>query len=161
MIIRDATPADAEAIRKIYAPYVTDTAISFEEEVPSVEDMAGRIATLQPKYGYHVAIIDGRIAGYAYGSGYRPRHAYRFTAEVSVYVDAAYQGKGLGRALYDVLIPDLKERGYHALIGIITLPNPASRRLHESQGFELIGITPQVGFKFDTWHDIGIFQKML
>ncbi len=159
MIIRPATLDDAARIQAIYAPYVTDTAISFEEVVPSVNDMADRIASVQKTYGYFVAEDEaGEILGYAYGSQYRARKAYQYTAEVSAYVADAGRGKGVGSALYDVLIPHMKASGYHALMAVVTLPNAASQRLHERFGFHHVGTTPEVGRKFDMWHDIGMWQ---
>ncbi len=160
--IRPATAQDATALQAIYAPYVLETAISFETQVPDPSEMARRIETYQPDYGYWVAQKnDGQILGYAYGSTYRPRPAYRFTAEVSVYVDRSMPAKGVGRALYGHMIPDLKARGYHTLIGVVTQPNAPSEGFHRSMGFECIGITRQVGRKFDVWHDIALYQKML
>lgn len=159
MLIRPATVDDASAIRDVYAPYVERTAISFEEVVPSVEDMAARIEDNGSRYGYFVAEVDGAIVGYAYGSQYASRYAYRFTAEVSVYVAESGRGKGVGRALYDVLIPHMEAGGYHTLIAIVTLPNSGSAGIHESYGFELTGTLPAVGFKFDCWHDIGIWTR--
>ncbi len=162
MIIRAATQEDAAAIRAIYAPYVTETAISFEDTVPDQAEIARRIEAYGADYGYWVAQDpQGRVLGYAYGSGYRPRPAYRFTAEVSVYVDRAHPARGVGRALYDHMIPDLQARGFHTLIGIVTQPNPASEGFHAAMGFDCIGVTRQVGRKFDTWHNIAIYQKML
>ncbi|MEO0357684.1 MAG: N-acetyltransferase family protein [Pseudomonadota bacterium] len=158
--IRPATPDDAAAIRQIYAPYVDGTAISFEEVVPSVADMAARMSANAASHGYFVAYQDdGQILGYAYGSQYRGRKAYQYTAEVSAYVAQSARGQGVGAALYDVLIPHLRDSGFHALIAVVTLPNSASEKLHERFGFDYIGTTPQVGRKFDSWHDIGIWQR--
>ena len=159
MIIRPATVKDAAAVLAVYAPYITDSAISFEETVPSVKDMAHRIATNGATYGYFVAEVDGAVVGYAYGSQYAVRHAYRFTAEVSVYVAQAGVGKGVGRALYDVLIPHMEAGGFHTLVSIIALPNDASAAIHERYGFRRTGTLPEVGYKFDRWHDIGIWTR--
>jgi len=159
MHIRTATPDDAQAVLDIYAPYVESTAISFEETPPSLQEMAQRIQVNGAKYGYFVAGEDGRILGYAYGSQYAVRHAYRFTAEVSVYIAEAGRGKGLGRALYQTLIPHMEAAGYHTLVAIVALPNPASAAIHEAFGFERTGTLPLVGFKFDEWHDVGIWTR--
>lgn len=159
MKIRPATVEDAAAICEVYAPYVESTAISFEEVVPSVDDMAGRIAHNAAVYGYFVAEVDGVVVGYAYGSQYAVRHAYRFTAEVSVYVSTEGRGKGVGRALYDALIPHMEAQGFHTLISIIALPNDVSAKLHERYGFIRTGTLPEVGYKFDCWHDIGIWTR--
>lgn len=160
MQIRPATQDDAAAILAIYTPYVETTAISFEETAPDCDEMARRIAANSASHGYFVATQGGAVLGYAYGSTYRPRDAYRFTAEVSVYVGQNVQQRGVGRALYDVLIPHLEKRGFHTLIGIVTQPNPASVKLHEAFGFTHIGTTPQVGRKFEAWYDIGIWQRI-
>ena len=88
-----------------------------------------------------------------------PRPAYRFTAEVSCYVAEGAGGQGIGRALYNVLIPHLKARGFHALMAVITHPNRGSEALHAAFGFTQVGLTPQVGRKFDCWHDIALWQK--
>lgn len=159
MHIHPATPQDAEALLGIYAPYVENTAISFEETPPTVQEMARRIDENGRKYGYFVAEEDGQIIGYAYGSQYAARHAYRFTAEVSVYVADAGRGKGVGRALYQTLISHMEGLGYHTLVAIVALPNPASAAIHEAFGFERTGTLPQVGFKFDQWHDVGIWTR--
>jgi len=159
--IRAATLDDAGAILRIYAPYVEKTAVSFEVDVPSVDEFAGRISEITRRYPWLVFEGQQGIVGYAYGSRHRAREAYRFTTETSVYVDSRYHGAGIGRALYEQLLGELTVRGYRLALAGIALPNAASVRLHESLGFEPVGIFRRIGFKFDRWHDTGWWQKPL
>nr|WP_047167583.1 arsinothricin resistance N-acetyltransferase ArsN1 family B [Sphingomonas sp. Y57] len=159
--IRAALPADAEAIAAIYAHYVLDGPITFEIDPPSPGEMARRIANILPHHPYLVAERDGRIAGYAYATRLYERAAYRWAVEATVYVAPDNHRRGIGAALYRVLIAGLREQGFRTVIGKITLPNPASVRLHESLGFERAGVLARVGFKHDAWHDVGIYQLQL
>ena len=159
MKIRNATVEDAASILEIYTPYVETTSISFEEIVPTETEMAGRIQGYLASHAYLVAEDGEGIVGFAYGSTYRPRQAYRFTAEVSVYVADRAKGQGRASQLYKALLADLTQKGFHSYIAFITLPNDASERLHKKFGFTHIGTTPQVGRKFGKWHDIAIWQK--
>ncbi len=161
MLIRPATPADAAAIQAIYAPIVAETAISFEEITPTVAEMAARIESISASHVYLTAEADGRVLGYAYASQHRPRAAYRTSAEVTVYVDPAAQGRGVGRALYRALLPAAAAKGYHAAFAAITLPNAPSIALHESVGFAYLGVFKQVGRKFGEWRDVGWWQRPL
>ena len=161
MLIREATALDAEVIQAIYAPAVTESVISFEEVAPSVAEMAARIEAYGRDYPYLVAERDGLVVGYAYGSKHRERAAYRHSADVAVYVAQAARGSGVGRALYDDLLPRMAAQGVHAAFAGITLPNAGSERLHESVGFELVGIYREVGFKFGRWLDVGWWQRRL
>ena len=158
MLIRIATPEDADACAAIYAPYVTDTAITFETEVPTSEEMAGRIATA---IAWVVAEDEGRVTGYAYAGRFHPRAAYRWACEVSVYLEPGRRRTGAGRALYDVLLRDLADRGYRMAIAGMTLPNPASEGLHRALGFEPVGTYRDIGYKFGAWHDVAWTQKTL
>jgi len=161
-LIRPATTADAAAIAAIYAPIVADTAISFEEEVPDAAEMARRIESLTADgFPYLAAERDGTVLGYAYGSLHRSRAAYRWSADVSVYVDAATRGEGIGRALFGALLPALKAAGYHAAFAGITLPNRSSIGLHEAMGFTKVGVYREVGYKLGAWHDVGWWQRLL
>jgi phosphinothricin acetyltransferase len=154
MRIRTAEAGDAEALRLIYRPYVESTAVSFETEVPTVEEFVRRIAAAVEGWAWLVAESGNEVVGYAYGSSHRPRRAYRFSVEVSAYVDAAHQRRGIARALYNELFPLLDERGYHNAYAGITLPNEASVGFHRSLGFRPVGVFPEVGRKFDAWHDV-------
>ena len=157
--IRSATPADAAQIAAIYAPYVTDTVISFEDDAPTPVVIADRVRTTRMAYPYLVAESDGKVLAYAYGGPYRARRAYRFTAEVTAYASPQAQGQGVGRALYDRLLDDLVQARFHTAVAIITLPNQASVGFHESLGFQHMGTVAQVGHKFGSWHDTGIWQR--
>ena len=159
--VRDGVASDAEGCRAIYAPFVTETWVSFEEEVPSVREMRRRIEGYGESHGFVVAEIDGAIAGYAYGSPHRLREAYRYSCDVAIYIDPVHAGEGVGRAIYDTFLPRLAERGMHAAFAGIALPNDASIALHEAAGFTKIGVYREVGFKFGEWRDVGWWQKVL
>ncbi len=159
--IRPASADDAAAIRAIYAPIVERTAISFEEETPSVDEMARRIAASEETYPFLVADRLGRVEGYAYGSQLRPRAAYRWSVEVTAYVAEEVRGSGVGRALYGDLLAALARDGFHMAFAGIALPNPASVAFHEAMGFEAIGVYREVGFKLGRWHDVGWWQRDL
>ena len=159
MRIRRVTPADAAVLREIYRPYVETTAISFELEVPSIEEFRRRISVAVEGWSWLVAEVDGRQVGYAYASAHRARDAYRSSVETSAYVREVYQRQGIGRALYTQLLIELDERGFGSAFAGITLPNDVSVGFHESLGFELIGVFPRVGRKFGTWHDVAWFYR--
>lgn len=162
LVLRSATEADAAAIQAIYAPIVRETAISFEMDPPTIEEMARRIRTTLERYPYLVACDEGgAVLGYAYAGAFRARPAYQCTAEMSVYVGAGAQGRGVGKALFTRLMELLKDAGIHSVIGGVTLPNEASVRLHESLGFEKVAVFRQVGFKLGAHHDVGFWQRML
>ena len=161
MEIREGTPDDAALMREIYAPYVRETAISFEEDVPSVDEMRDRIETVLDRHMFFAAEENGVMLGYAYAAPFRQRPAYRFAAEVSVYVAKHRRSEGMGTALYNALLPWLSDRGYHCALAALTLPNAVSVRLHESAGFKKVAHYVEVGRKFDEWHDVGWWQKVL
>ena len=126
LVVRDASPDDAHACADIYAPYVTDTAISFETEPPSAAEMAERIATAVRTHAWVVLECQGRVVGYAYGGPYKARAAYRWSCEVSVYVERGRRRSGAGRALYEALLARLAERGFRTAVAGMALPNDAS-----------------------------------
>lgn len=161
MQIRPASRADASQIAAIYAPYVAGTTISFEEVVPTPDEMAARIDGLVPDYPYLVAETDGAITGYAYAGPHRTRSAYRTSVDVTVYVDQSAHRTGVGRALYTHLLQAAKEAGYHAAFAGIALPNTASVALHEAVGFAPVGIYREVGCKFGRWLDVAWYQRLL
>ena len=161
MRLRSASSDDAAAIAAIYAPYVTDSAVSFETEAPDAAAMRGRVEAGGDVYPWLVAEEAGELLGYAYASAFRPRPAYRYTVETSVYLAAGAQGRGIGRTLYGALIRTLEAQGFAQAIGAITLPNDASVRLHEALGFARAGVYRQVGYKMDRWHDVGLWQRAL
>lgn len=159
--IRDARLDDAPAIQAIYAPIVEKTPTSFEDTPPDTAEMARRVAAAQKAHLYLVAERDGEVIGYAYGGRFRERAAYLYSVGVSIYVAETARRQGVGRALYGELLPGLKALGYHTAIAGVTLPNPASVRLHESVGFEPMGVYRECGWKFGAWHDVGQWQRLL
>jgi phosphinothricin acetyltransferase len=161
LTIRQATEADAPALVAIYAPYVLETPISFETAVPTVEEFVARMRKYLSAWQYLVAERDGRIVGYAYGGTHRERAAYRYSVEVSAYVDRACHRQGIGRALYAQLFDDLAAKGYCEAFAGITHPNDASLGLHSAVGFTMIGIFRRIGWKFDRWHDVAWMQRSL
>ncbi len=159
--IRSATPEDAAALLAIYAPFVERTTVSFELEPPTVEEFRERMEKALAGWAWLVAIEDGQLAGYAYGTSHRERAAYRWSVETSAYVDPAFQRRGIGRALYLALFDALRKRGYCGAYAGIALPNDASIALHRGVGFDAIGVFRAVGRKFDAWHDVSWWQRRL
>ena len=155
MSVRVARPDDGDAVASIYAPYVSETAISFEEQPPSGVEMTSRIAATLPTHPFLVFEESGRVLGYAYGAVHVARASYRWSANVSVYIANDAHRRGIGRALYDHLLSTLARQGFHALFAGITLPNAKSVGLHEAMGFIHLGTYREVGFKFGRWHDVG------
>lgn len=159
--LRDASPADAEALVRIYGPYIAETAISFETEVPSPEAFAARIEAVQQRWPYLVAVLDEEVVGYAYASAHRDRAAYRFSAEVSAYVDAAVHRRGVARALYSAVLDLLRRQNIVNVYAGIALPNDKSVGFHEALGFRLLGVYRHVGYKMGAWHDVGWWEQTL
>ncbi|MEO0329769.1 MAG: arsinothricin resistance N-acetyltransferase ArsN1 family B [Pseudomonadota bacterium] len=160
-MIRNATVEDATGILAIYKPIVLETSISFETEVPSIDEIQKRIASNLASHAYLVAVDEGQIAGYAYGGSFRPRKAYDKSVEVTVYVSAKHQKKGIGRQLYSTLLPELAAKGFHSALAGICLPNQPSVAIHQEFGFSQIGVFREVGYKFGRWHDVEWWQKSL
>ncbi|WP_288016091.1 GNAT family N-acetyltransferase [Blastomonas sp.] len=159
--IRDATPADGAALAALYAPFVTDSWVSFETQAPDAAVMATRISSHGSSHGWVVAELDGAVMGYAYASPHRVRAAYATSADIAIYVAPAAQGQGLGRALYTALFERLRSRSIHAVFAGIALPNPASIALHEAMGMVPVGIYREVGWKLGGWRDVGWWQRLL
>ncbi|MBA3861848.1 MAG: N-acetyltransferase [Solirubrobacterales bacterium] len=159
--VRDASERDAEACAVIYAPYVTDTAITFESGPPLPAEMAQRIATAVRTHAWVVLENEGRVVGYAYGGPFSSRVAYRWSCEVSVYLERGRRRTGGGRALYHALFARLAERGFRAAVAGMTLPNDASVGLHRAMGFEPVGTYRRIGWKHDTWHDVAWAQRTI
>jgi L-amino acid N-acyltransferase YncA len=153
--IRLATEDDAGTIASIYAPYVLETAISFETVPPSENEMRSRLAAGSKAFPWLLCENEGDVLGYAYASRHRDRHAYRWAVDVAVYVDARNHRFGIGRGLYSSLLPMLQALGYHQAYAGIALPNQSSIGLHEAMGFKRLAVYPDVGFKLGRWHDVG------
>jgi L-amino acid N-acyltransferase YncA len=159
--IRAATPDDAEPLLAIYRPFVLQTAISFELEPPSPAEFRARIERSLAEWAWVVAERDGRPVGYAYATAHRPRGAYKWSVEPSVYIEPGHHRLGIGTLLYDALMPRLAERGYCNAYAGITLPNEPSVALHRRVGFELVGVFRSVGRKFGAWHDVSWWHRRL
>lgn len=161
--IRPSRDEDVPAIAALYAHHVRTGTASFEETVPTVEDMAARRADILARgLPYLVAESGGQLAGYAYAGLYRTRSAYRFTLENSVYVDAGMARRGVGRALMGPLIGICEAAGYRRMIAVIgDSANQGSIGLHTACGFRPVGVLPGVGFKFGRWLDSVLMERPL
>jgi phosphinothricin acetyltransferase len=162
LLIRHADPArDAAACAEIYAPYVRDSAVSFELSPPTPAEFAERIERISRTHPFLVAEREGGLAGYAYACPHRERAAYRWAAEVAVYVAAPDRRHGVGRALYQDLFELLARQGLRMACAGITLPNDASVALHEACGFRLVGTYRRIGWKAGAWRDVAWLQREL
>jgi L-amino acid N-acyltransferase YncA len=161
VIIRAACVGDAAACAAIYAPFVSDSWVSFELVPPDAAEIAARIETYSASHAWLVAEADDHVIGYAYGSPHRTREAYRPSCDVALYVDPAFARQGAGRALYTELLSRLAEQGCHAAFAGIALPNEASAGLHKALGFTPIGIYRDVGWKLEGWRDVEWWQRRL
>ena len=168
-MIRPVRQSDAAQIAAIYNHYVATSTISFEEEPVSEQEMARRIGDVSATFPWYVE-VDGaddvnahnqRVVGYAYATAWKPRSAYRFSVESTVYLDPACHARGVGGRLYAALLAALRERGVHLVLAGIALPNAASIALHERCGFVKVAHLQQVGRKFDDWVDVGYWQLLL
>jgi phosphinothricin acetyltransferase len=159
--IREASVRDAEACAAIYAPYVTGTAVTFEVDPPSPGEMAERIAAALRTHAWMVLEDAGRVVGYAYGGPFKARMAYRWSCEVSVYLESGRRRTGAGRALYGALLARLAERGFRTAVAGMTLPNDASVGLHRAMGFEPVGTYRHIGWKHGRWHDVAWTQRAI
>jgi phosphinothricin acetyltransferase len=162
MVIRSATEADAASVARIYNLYVKETTITFEEEEISAPEIVRRMREVEStSLPWLVAERDGRIVGYSYATRWHARSAYRFSAEITVYVDPGHKRVGVASRLYDRLIPMLQSHGLHAVLAGIALPNEPSVVLHEKFGFSKVAHLEEVGFKFNRWVDVGYWQRIL
>jgi phosphinothricin acetyltransferase len=163
MVIRNAFEADVPAIQSIYAHYVLNSLATFEEAPPAVEEITRRrAAVLEAGLPWLVAEVEGTVAGYAYAMLYRPRSAYRFTIEDSVYVAAGAGGRGIGGALLREMIERCESGPWRQMIAVIgDSGNAASIALHERFGFRMVGTFVSVGFKFSRWVDTVLMQRPL
>jgi len=160
--LRIATPVDGPAIRSIYAPYVESTAITFETEVPTTEEMTDRIEQTHEAFPWIVCETENEgVVGYATASSLRSKAAYAWAVELTVYVDDDIQQSGVGTALYTSLLEILREQGYVDAYAAVTLPNSASVSLHENFEFEPVGTFPAAGHKQGSWHDVQWWHRQL
>lgn len=161
MTIRFAKLTDAPAILGIYAPYITDTPVTFEYIVPTLSEFSERIDLIQQQFPYLVAEEDGKILGYAYASRHRDRIAYQWSVEASVYIHPSGHRRGIARTLYATLFDLLRKQGYFNVYAGITMPNEPSEAFHQAMGFSLIGVYPNIGYKQGKWHDVCWYQLAL
>jgi L-amino acid N-acyltransferase YncA len=159
--VRRATEQDSSAIAAIYAPYVRDTAISFEEIPPTAAQMSERVRATLSTHPFLVFQEADAIIAYAYASRHRDRAAYRWSVDVAIYVAPHVHRRGIGRALYTRLLEILERQGFHSAYAGITLPNEKSVGLHEAMGFQPVGTYDEVGFKLDRWWDVGWWRRPL
>lgn len=161
LLVRPAETSDATGILEIYKPYVTDSTVTFEIEVPSLEEMERRITETRKSFPYLVAEQDHQIIGYAYAGKFRQRQAYAQSAEISLYLKQEIRGNGLGYALLSALELALKEQGIYTLVSIIESSNVGSLKFHEKNGFIRSGYLGRIGYKFDKWLDIHLLTKQI
>ncbi len=157
-IIRVAKPSDAASILEIYTPYILNTAITFETEIPSLENIEHRIITYQESWPWLTYEVDGTIAGYAYATKHRERAAYQWCVESSVYVSDNFQQKGIAQALYTALFEILKYQGCRNVYAGITLPNDKSTSFHKKFGFSKIAEYKNIGYKLGLWNTVSWWE---
>ena len=160
---RLATVADVPAMLAIYAPYVRETAYSFEYEVPTQEIFGGRLTDIGASFPWLVCedAVSGEILGYAYAAAAFERAAYMWDADLSVYLAPAAHRRGIGRTFYALLESILDQQGYHNIYALVSGANKTSIAFHDAVGYHLMCVMPQTGFKFGAWHDMYWFHKRL
>ena len=161
MIIRNVKLTDAPSIASIYNYYVENSVITFEEETITFQQMEKRIENISNNYPYLVIEDSNELIGYAYATRWKERSAYKYSAEVSIYLNHNRTGSGAGTMLFSKLLDELKQTQVHSLVGGIALPNDASIKLHEKFGFRKIAQFEQIGFKFNQWIDVGYWQLIV
>ena len=160
-IIRLAEERDVPGILEIYAPFILETAVTFEETVPDEASFWKRMQDIMAELPFLVCEIDGRIAGYAYASGYRSRASYRWSKEVSVYIHPDYYRRKVAHALYTSLNEMVRYQGIANLLAIITMPNEPSVTFHEHFGYRKCAEFSKVGYKMNQWQNVGWFELFL
>ena len=158
MYMRPVTAGDAERIAEIYNWYVLNTIITFETDVVSPQEMTKRIQENLINHDWLVGEVNQKVVGYAYYGPFRARAAYNHTVESTIYLSQGSMGKGFGRTLYAQLLQSVKDRGFREAIGVIALPNPQSIALHRAMGFAEVGVLKRVGYKFERYIDVGLWQ---
>lgn len=161
LLIRPAVMEDAEALAAIYAPYVEQTAITFEYEVPSTEEFRGRMINTMKSYPYLVAQMGREVLGYAYASAFKTRAAYDWSVEMTIYLMQDAVGKGIGTELYMTLEDRLRKRNFLNANACIAYPNPESIAFHEKLGYREVAHFHQCGYKLGRWYDMIWMEKML
>jgi phosphinothricin acetyltransferase len=161
MMIRPVNAGDARDICGIYNHFVENTAASFEERPVPVPEMENRIREIGAAYPWFVREEGGVVLGYAYANRFRDRAAYRYTAELSVYVKSGCEEKGIGGSLFARLLEALRESSLHVLVSAITAPNERSVGLHEKFGFVKVAQFNEIGYKLGEWRDVGYWELVL
>ncbi len=157
-MIRNVDIGDAKSLADIYNHYVINTIITFDRKPKTVQEFEEKINEITSKFPFFIFEENNEILGYTYGSVWRKKPSYQNTVETTIYLKNGVQGNGIGSQLYNHLIDTLKSKNYHTLIGVMTLPNDASVKLHEKLGFKKVAHFHEVGRKFDQWHDVGFWQ---
>lgn len=160
MKIRLAQESDAAKLLEIYNQYI-DTTVTFEYVLPSKEEFQRRVREYSKDYPYFICTDNGKCVGYVYAHKAQERAAFQWNAELSIYLDKTYQGKGLGRILYEMMFEILAKQGVKTLYGLVTTPNPNSIKLHEKTGFQLVGTYHNTGYKADKWCDLLLYEKAI
>ena len=156
--IRLATKNDAKKIREIYTPYVTGTEFTFHFEVPSISFFEKKIVHAQQKHCWLVYELGNEILGYAYATEHRPKNAYQWVVESTIYLDVNHKSKGVGTALYKALLFALEEQGFCKVLAGLTVPNETSEKFHHKFGFKQFAQYTKIGFKNGKWHDVDWFE---
>ncbi|WP_297137342.1 GNAT family N-acetyltransferase [Terrisporobacter sp.] len=159
--IRFATIDDTEKILSIYEPYIKNTAITFEYDIPSLDEFSTRIKNICKDYPYLVCEIDGKIAGYAYANRAMSRAAFNWNVELSIYIDTNYRGQGIGKSLYSALLKILTHQNIVNVYALVVTPNESSEKLHKYFGFEEVGLHPNTGYKLGNWHNLSYLCKVI
>ncbi|WP_445955144.1 GNAT family N-acetyltransferase [Yeosuana sp.] len=157
-MIRNVQISDAQQILDIYNYYVVNTVITFDIEAVSLKSFTEKIKIISLDYPFIVYEEHNEILGYAYGSRFRPKPAYNHTVESTIYIKQGQHGKQIGTELYKELLQLLKQDNFHMVLGVLTLPNEASVKLHEKFGFKQVAYLKEAGFKFENWQDVGFYQ---
>lgn len=157
-MLRNVQISDAQQIIDIYNYYVVNTVVTFDLEAASLESFTEKIKTIYSDYPFIVYEENNEILGYAYGSKFRPKPAYNHTVESTIYIKNGQHGKQLGTKLYSELLRLLKQDNFHIVLGVLTLPNEVSVKLHEKFGFKQVAYLKEAGFKFGNWQDVGFYQ---
>lgn len=160
-MVRQFTIDDIPALLDIYNHYVSNTVVTFDIEPLSISTFEAKVNRINAEYPFFVFEDNQGILGFAYASRFRPKPAYNFTVESTVYVKQDAHGKGIGSRLYEALLTALQQTDTHTVIGALTIPNEASVKLHEKFGFKEVALLKEVGLKFGKWHDVGMYQLKL
>ncbi|TXG38897.1 GNAT family N-acetyltransferase [Seonamhaeicola maritimus] len=160
-MIREFQLEDTQQLLDIYNYYVLNSVVTFDDKELSFEQFTEKVNKINAEYPFLVFEENNEILGYAYGSRFRPKPAYQNTVESTIYLKHSIQGKGIGTKLYSKLIEVLKQQKLHIVLGVLTLPNEASVKLHEKLGFKKVAHLEEVGLKFGKWQDVGVYQLKL